>query len=353
MRQRYIQSFNTVENEQTAIDNKELGKPYVAYIKDGQYIDWNTKDIDYNSMPLTFEIISGGTIIWKKVGDSVEPVTISFSKNGGSSWDTITSSIEGTPLNVETGEKIIFKHDGSLGRTIYTYNIFNSTEALFKTYGNPLSLILSTGFANVKNLVDDLPAKKYQFYRLFDGCTGLTDASNLVFPAVSFLSFNDYDQAISCYEGMFRGCSNLEYGPTSLPAITLAQYCYCEMFKNCTNLKTGPIVLPAQNILLNSYSNMFNGCRNLENAPDILSTGVPAGLYGMFVGCSKIKRIKCLVVPDYYSNNTTPLGWLYNASQTGIFIKNPDAEIITKPDTVGWRRGTDGIPTGWTVVDAE
>lgn len=42
MRQRFIQSFSTSGTEHEAIDNELLGKPYVAYIRDGQYIDWNT-----------------------------------------------------------------------------------------------------------------------------------------------------------------------------------------------------------------------------------------------------------------------------------------------------------------------
>jgi len=41
---RYIQRFDSASTEQAAIDAGQLGKPYIAFIEDGQYIDWNTKD---------------------------------------------------------------------------------------------------------------------------------------------------------------------------------------------------------------------------------------------------------------------------------------------------------------------
>ena len=42
MRQRFIQSFSTSGTEQEALVNGLLGKPYICFIEDGQYIDWNT-----------------------------------------------------------------------------------------------------------------------------------------------------------------------------------------------------------------------------------------------------------------------------------------------------------------------
>ena len=59
MRQRFIQSFSTSGTEQTAIENKELGKPYVAYIEDGQYIDWNTKEpLPTDKLIVTYNVTS-------------------------------------------------------------------------------------------------------------------------------------------------------------------------------------------------------------------------------------------------------------------------------------------------------
>ena len=39
---RYIQSFASSGDVQTAIDNNLLGNPYVAYVEDGQHLDWNS-----------------------------------------------------------------------------------------------------------------------------------------------------------------------------------------------------------------------------------------------------------------------------------------------------------------------
>lgn len=40
----------------------------------------------------------------------------------------------------------------------------------------------------------------------------------------------------SCYQSMFKGCTNLITAP-ELPATTLASQCYSNMFKGCTSLK--------------------------------------------------------------------------------------------------------------------
>ena len=103
MRQRFIQSFPTSEDIQTALDNKELGKPYVALSREEPSIDWNSKEIDYTGMPLTFEIISGGTIEFK--GNNK---TIQYRLNGGE-WADITSAKEGSIITVNQGDKVQFR----------------------------------------------------------------------------------------------------------------------------------------------------------------------------------------------------------------------------------------------------
>ena len=48
---RYIQRFDSASTEQAAIDAGQLGKPYIAFIEDGQYIDWNTKTPATSGLP--------------------------------------------------------------------------------------------------------------------------------------------------------------------------------------------------------------------------------------------------------------------------------------------------------------
>ena len=47
MRQRFIQSFPTSQDIQSALDNKELGKPYIALSREEERIDWNSKEMEY------------------------------------------------------------------------------------------------------------------------------------------------------------------------------------------------------------------------------------------------------------------------------------------------------------------
>ena len=222
---RYIKSFSTSGDVQTAIDNGSLGKPYVAYIESDGVIDWNTKEIDYSKIPLTFEIISGGTINWKlTVGnDRSFSRTISYSKDGGNTWTEITASLNNNQtIQVEAGDVLMFKGDNATYYNDISYVAFYGSTAVFKLYGNIMSLINSTGFTGVTVITSDNALQS-----MFRACTGLTSAENLVLPATTL--------ATSCYNNMFQGDKSLTTAP-ELPATTLAPYCYYYMFQGCSSL---------------------------------------------------------------------------------------------------------------------
>ena len=145
---RYIQSFSTSGTEREAIESLELGKPYVAYIENGQYIDWNTlsptpPEPVYSAMPLTFEIISGGTIVWKHTGLSTTKRTIQYSKNGGN-WTNIIPTSAGTELNVASGDIVRFRGDNAEYADHKQLegeydNNFSDTTCKFEIKGNIMS----------------------------------------------------------------------------------------------------------------------------------------------------------------------------------------------------------------------
>ena len=297
---RHIGFYNSGDAVQTAIDDKELGKPYVVYLNDEHRLDWNSKNIDYTGMPLTFEIISGGTINWKGAGK-----TIQYRLNGGE-WTDITSTGEGTIITVNDGDKVQFRADN--------FNNHNGTSyflgtAMYNAYGNIMSLINPTDFENLFELNDN-----YTFAHLFGGGTtygytntGIIDASNLVLPATVLT-----DHA---YDGMFANCLNLVAAP-ALPAKTLVGFCYQEMFNNCSSL---------------------------VKAPELLADYVPSyAYYYMFAGCSKLDYVKCLATGFESFGSTNR--WLRDVRSTGTFVKHPNAT---------WTTGEDGIPAGWTIIDAE
>ena len=237
----------------------------------------------YNEMPLTFEILGDGNIVWGAgEWEGFPEGTIFYSKNGGE-WTEITPTVFGSNIPVVTGDIVQFKGDNPFycnynSLEDYYYCFFGPSTASFKIYGNIMSLCYSTGFENVTSFRND---STDVFEHLFEGATGLTDAENLV-----------------------------------MPVLNLTMNCYARMFYGCTNLVTAP-VLPAPNLgLLGEYTQMFSNCASLA-------------------------YVKCLA---YYEGDGSTAGWLNGVSPTGTFVKDPNAT---------WPTGVSGIPSGWTVLDAE
>jgi hypothetical protein len=167
---------------------------------------------------------------------------------------------------------------------------------------------------------------------MFNGCTSLTVA-----PELSAATL-----AKSCYQGMFNGCTSLTVAP-ELPATTLASSCYSHMFNGCTSLTAAP-KLPATTLANRCYIGMFNGCTSLTAAPELPATTLANNCYNsMFFNCTKLNYIKCLATNISATDCT--YYWVVRVSSTGTFVKHPDMN--------DWTTGNSGIPSGWTVVDAE
>ena len=115
------------------------------------------------------------------------------------------------------------------------------------------------------------------------------------------------------------------------------------MFENCTSLTTAP-KLPATELDYCCYGMMFSGCTSLTTAPELPATTLANECYiEMFNGCSKLNHIKCLATN--ISASMCTYNWVYKVPSTGTFVKHIDMN--------NWSNGTRGIPSGWTIVDAE
>ena len=64
----------------------------------------------------------------------------------------------------------------------------------------------------------------YQYFKLFDGCSAITDASNLTLSSQTVQNW--------AYANMFLDCKNLTTPPT-IQASGLARWCCQGMFGNC------------------------------------------------------------------------------------------------------------------------
>ena len=287
-----------------------------------------TNPADYVSMPLTFEIISGGTI-GLKASSTAWTKFIEYKLNDGE-WTVYSSATSPNTITVNSGDIVKFRGDNTnySSGSLSSYNNFTADSGVrLKMYGNIMSLCDSTGYTTVNTV------NRNAFFRLFEGLFGLTDASNLVLPATALTE--------NCYAGMFVRCYNLTTAP-QLPATTLAIKCYDHMFDSCTSLTTAP-ELPVTTLANGCYAAMFSGCTSLTTAPELPATTLTTICYDhMFEGCSNLNYIKCLAT-DISAFNCTD-DWVYGVSGTGTFVKAATME--------NWTTGNDGIPQYWTVQDA-
>ena len=182
----------------------------------------------YSAMPLTFEIISAGTITWERyAGSSTNSKTIQYKKNDGE-WTSITSNTGSTKpyVNVVPGDIVVFKGNNNSYYSTPGYNLFGGS-AIFKAYGNILSLIYGDNYQTETELPSGNTANTLKnFDSLFWKNSGITDASNIIMPQ---------NTKNTCYHRMFEDCYNLEKAPV-LPAVTLEPYAYEYMFANCSKL---------------------------------------------------------------------------------------------------------------------
>lgn len=242
---------------------------------------------------LTLEIIEPGRLMISSYsGDSYVQPTISYSINGGE-WSepaTLISFNGTTAPTLSAGDIVRLKGDNDYtARYPYDYHHLeigyeDDGYAIFKAYGNVMSIIDSQNFMNMpeETIGDITGTVSHNLAGLFRGAKGLVDASLLCLPAQIV-----YGQG---YYRMFAECTNLVYGP-ELPAICTSSYCYYSMFRGCTALTTAASTLPATKVDPYSYSEMFSGCISLTTAPSLPATKVCTfGYQYMFANCWSLTR---------------------------------------------------------------
>lgn len=101
---------------------------------------------------------------------------------------------------------------------------------------------------------------------------------------------------------------------------------FARLFQNCSNLTSAEeLILPSFTVA-SVFSSMFLRCTALVSAPELppvvnLTTGC---YYQMFFGCSSLTHVKCLAT-DISATNCL-YNWLNGVSSTGIFIQAEGVE---------------------------
>ena len=304
---KYLKYF---ENSAIIGEGVEVNLPNVSYLEDSNVLfvpgnegtstvkyNSTTGEIeadtnpDYSTMYLTFEAIESGTFSFTN--------DISYSLDEGETWTTLNANTNSP--TVTAGNSIMWKGNFTPqgNESIGTF----SATGNFNAYGNVMSLLYGDNFVGQT----DLTGKDWAFALLFLENAQIINAQNLILPATTLASY--------CYSNMFFDCTSLTTAP-ALPATTLANSCYQEMFYSCTSLTTAP-ALSATTLVNSCYYYMFNGCTSLE-------------------------EITCFATNITASNCIQ--NWVEGVSSTGTFKKNSAMS--------SWTTGVNGIPSGWTVVDA-
>ena len=256
---------------------------------------------EMNEVPLTLEAIEDGTVT---ISNELE-LAIGYAKDGG---DITWSSDATIAIDLTAGQQLTLYGDndhyyGYAGTTSKRTKIQCSADCYI--YGNIMSLISSTAFKDLKELTVSMA-----FRGLFSENTHIKShtAKQLLLPATTL--------TYMCYADTFYGCTGLTVAP-KLPAITLVKSC---------------------------YEGMFCGCKSLEKAPELHASVLVDFCYrNVFLYCSKLNYVKCLAT-DVSASECT-LAWLGGVSSTGTFVKAAGFD--------GWKRGSAGIPTDWTVEEDE
>ncbi len=169
---------------------------------------------------------------------------------------------------------------------------------------------------------------------MFKDCTAFTSA-----PVIKATVL-----AESCCQSMFEKCK-LSVVP-DLPATQLAESCYRQMFASCSNLVTVPndLLSHVTNLEPYCYFSMFYQCSKLTNAPDLPAETLVSHCYETMFASTKVSSVKCLATnpSSETTNNPYTKGWL-PSSASGTFTKKAGVKT--------WTSDTNGIPSGWTVVE--
>ena len=262
-------------------------------------------DDGYLKFLITDDYEGGGAIYWNYYGpQGGTGKEIYYRKNSATTW---------TSVRAEAKKRIMFTNPGDVIRFM-GYNSAGYSGSSFGNYGAAMTTSRFMVAGNIMSMLYGDPtyfptlyaAPMNAFNSFFRSCGNMVSAEHLLLPASAL--------GVSCYAGMFYACLALEKAP-KLPATTLADHC---------------------------YDGMFGLCTSLTNAPDLPASALtPYCYYGMFAYANNVNRIKCLATDTGATLATT--NWVLGVALEGTFIKDANAN---------WGTGNNGIPNGWTVIDA-
>lgn len=307
-----------------------------ATVADGANYTYTTKtrtckvNVSATYTPFTMQARASGTI---RIDNPLSK-TIRYKKNNGSYTSSSSNPVN---ISVSNGDRVCFLTSSNVstyanGNSDNQNTHFVSNPSCY-VYGNLGSLISPNFASGTYSTISN-----YLFCHLFKSNTSIFNYSGrkLVLPMTSLSEY--------CYAGMFQGCAGLTQCP-ELPALTMKSHCYTYMFSECTAITQAP-ELPATTTDWNCYDCMFTGCTSLTKAPLIKADRLAEqSCRYMFHNCPKLSYVKCLATSVASGANGACYNWMWTYSSGGTFVK--------KRGTTVWSTGVHGIPSDWTVQEAD
>lgn len=231
--------------------------------------------------PLTFDIISGGTIV-HTAPNLRENLKYSF--DSGETWNTLETVVSGGKktgsINVSAGQSVMFRRDaedsGTFSGSTAVFNAKYDVTSIRGFYRNLIAyrLFEGTKVVDASELImpERVVAKSDGAMeggggRMFKDCKMLVNAPEL--PATEAYINEPSEDGYSTYYAMFSGCTSLVNAPSVLPLVSAETGAYRDMFAGCTSLETAPEI-KAKSARYASFKGMFAYCSSLVNAPEIL-----------------------------------------------------------------------------------
>lgn len=367
----YINSFNTEADVQSAIDNGTLTKPYVAYVEDDQGIDWNS--LEPHITGITFSAVtwvtdipsSGGTATSGNCSFNVYGVYADGSTEDVTSLASISGSLYVPSTTAETREKV-----GTLTLTA-SYSGFTDSDTVDvyqEEYVEPvadydgLTFVIVSGGSIYWKAGAPTNAKTIEYAKNGGAWTQITSASGtgaeIQVNAGDVLWFrgdnesyatarnnaNQFTSGATTAKFIVKGNIMSMVNSTNFTGITTcADWCFTRFFyNNDGTIDASQLILPATTLGINCYDQMFIRNVNMVTAPELPAPTLSEKCYmSMLQNCTSLNYIKCLAT-DISATSCTN-GWVNGVASTGTFVT---------PSSTAWVEGRDGIPTGWTRVNA-
>lgn len=252
---------------------------------------------------------------------------LEYSVDEGNTWVALAANTDSP--TVTAGNSILWRGKRSVG----SGNHYFVATGRFDASGNPLSLQYKDNF------VDAAASSKYGFYKLFQNCTTLVNAKDIIIPT-------NITGGQFCMR-MFEGCSSLISIP-QLPNTSVAEDCYSTMFSGCSSLTM--VQLPEGMVSIDS--SMFQNCTNLNvSIPSTVTTiggnafyscksitelTLPSGVTSIganpFVYMSNLTTVTCLATTPPSSGGNNP----FNGDSNLSHIYVPAASVDDYKAAKGW-----------------